>query len=167
MKEVAHMLITKKVQIKFADPDIQAIDHIQDLRKAIAYAGLNLYSRHEIRLEGPMLTEDDRVVIEIKIPEKEVGNCSNIGNRLRGISVYLLRQYKEKYERHCIGKRLLIYIEMDESDQESTGSPKQESTNVQELDPLKAIIAFTKLLERDDPEALDRIRRILSILNES
>ena len=44
------MLISKMVQIEFADPNMKAVDAIYDIRKAAENAGLNLYSRYDVQL---------------------------------------------------------------------------------------------------------------------
>lgn len=150
------MLVTKRIQIEFADPAIKAIDHIQDIRKAAENAGLNLYSRYDVQLQYPM-PDGDRVVVEIKIPEEIAGTFA-IGNHLRGISNYLLSKWNDRYHQYLIGKRLLNYNELDESDKGEPG--------LAAVDRLEAVAAFAKLLERNDEEAMDAISRILIILNE-
>ena len=151
-------MVTKKIQLEFADSNIRAIDYIQDIRKAAASAGLNLYSRYDVQLQYPMPTADDKVVVEIKIPEDRVDTFA-VGNHLRGISTYLLKQCGDRYQKYLVGKRLLNYIEVSESD--------HAPTEVAMVDRLEAIVSFTKLLERSDSEALDQIKRILVILQEA
>ena len=152
------MMVTKKIQLEFADPSVRAIDHIQDIRKAAENAGLNLYSRYDVQLQYPMPTADDKVVVEIKIPD-EIVETFAVGNHLRGISNYLLSRCGDRYQKFLVGKRLLNYIEVSESDHKPTGLAM--------VDRLEAIVAFTKLLERSDDEALDQISRILVILKEA
>ena len=89
------MLVTKRIQIEFADPTIKAIDYIQDIRKAAENAGLNLFSRYDVQLQYPM-PDGDRVVVEIKIPE-EIVDTFAVGNHLRGISTYLLSKGSNRY----------------------------------------------------------------------
>ena len=89
------MLISKYIQIDFADSRIRTIDAIHDIRKAAESAGLNLYSRYDVQLQYPMPSGGDKVVVEVKIPE-EIINTFSIGNHLRGISAYLLK--------YCNGK---------------------------------------------------------------
>lgn len=152
------MLISKKVQIEFANPQMRAIDAIQDIRDAAKYAGLNLFSRYDVRLQMPMAYENDKVVVEILIPQDQEKTFNNIGNHLRGIALYLLKNCNGKYDQYIMGKRLLVYKEI--SDQE----PKTEKLTI--IDRLEAIVSFAKLLECSDKEAIDRISRILLILNE-
>ncbi len=151
-------MVIKRIQLEFADPRIRAIDYIQDIRKAAENAGLNLYSKYDVQLQYPMPTVDNKVVVEIKIPEA-IADTFAVGNHLRGVSSYLLSKCGDRYQRFLVGKRLLNYIEVSESD--------QETENFTMVDRLESIISFTKLLERSDNEALDKISRILTILEEA
>lgn len=151
-------MVTKTIQLEFADPNVRAIDYIQDIRKAAESAGLNLFSRYDVQLQYPMPTVDDRVVVEIKIPE-EIAETFAVGNHLRGISNYLLSRCGDRYKAFLVGKRLLNYIEVQESNQPPAGFSM--------ADRLEAIVSFAKLLERSDDEAMDAISRILIILKES
>lgn len=151
------MLVSKTIQIEFTDSSIQAADAIYDIRKAAESASLNLYSRHDVQLQYPMLADDDKVVVEIKIPE-EIVDTFSVGNHLRGISTYLLKKCDGRYDKHLVGKRLLNYTEIP--------TPEVRTDKIPMIDRLEAIIAFTKLLERSDAEALDYINRILIILKE-
>lgn len=148
---------TKKIQIEFANPSIRAIDHIQDIRKAAENAGLNLFSRYDVQLQYPM-PDGDRVVVEIKIPD-EIAETFAVGNHLRGISNYLLSRCGDRYQSYLVGKRLLSYTEVHEGRREPAGFAM--------VDRLEAVVAFAKLLERSDEEALDQISRILVILKET
>lgn len=152
-------MVTKRIQLEFADSAIKAIDHIQDIRKAAESAGLNLFSRYDVQLQCPMPTADDKVVVEIYIPE-EIVDTFAVGNHLRGISSYLLeeRRYGDRYKKFCVGKRLLNYIELD---------AEEVSTDQSMLHRMDAIIAFVKLMQRSDDEALDQISRIINILSET
>ncbi len=152
-------MVTKKIQLEFADPSVRAIDYIQDIRKAAENAGLNLYSRYDVQLQYPMPTADDKVVVEIKIPD-EIVDTFAMGNHLRGISNYLLNRCGDRYQKFLVGKRLLNYVEVSDSDHNNP-------TGLAMVDRLEAIVSFTKLLERSDEEALDQISRILVILKES
>lgn len=153
----AIIVVTKTIQLEFADSSIKAIDYIQDIRKAAENAGLNLYARYDVQLQYPMPTPDDKVVVDIKIPEC-IEKTFAVGNHLRGISSYLLSRCGNRYQKHLVGKRLLNYIEVKDSDLEPSG--------IAMADRLEAIISFTKLLERSDDEAMDAISRILTILEE-
>jgi hypothetical protein len=149
-------MVTKKVFINFADTRIQAIDYISDIRKAAENAGLNLFSRYGIQLQYPM-PDNGRVAVEINIPE-EIANDFKYGNRLRGIATYLLKECDGKYNDHIIGNRLLIYTEVD--------NPIQQADELTGDDKVKAIEKFSRLLLRTDNVAINRIERIIDILDE-
>ena len=152
------MLVTKTVQLDFANQSIRAIDHIQNIRKSAEYASLNLLSRYGVRLQMPMPTPNDTVIVDLMIPEKVAGSFA-IGNHLRGISDYLLKHCDNQYQEYLVGKRLLIYTEVS--------SPDYVPAKIATIDRFEAISDFAKLLERSDEEALDQISRILTILNEA
>ncbi len=152
------MAVTKRVQLEFADPRIRAIDYIQDIRKAAENAGLNLFSRYRVRLQYPMPTDNDGVVVDIVIPD-EIAATFAVGNHLRGISSYLLSRCGGRYQEFLVGKRLLNYVEVTESDY----TPKELSA----VDRLEAVASFARLLERSDKEALELINQILVILGEA
>ncbi len=151
------MLVKKLVKLEFADPKIRASDHIKDIRKASEAAGLNLFSRYGVRLQYPMVSKDGLVLVEVHIPE-ETADSFAIGNHLRGIANYLLKNCDYEYASHLIGKRLLNY-EAVPAFRERTKGPSMESR-------LEAIVSFARLLERSDDIAMDRVSRILLILAE-
>lgn len=105
------MLISKYVQIEFADPRIDAIDRIQDISRAAEHARLNLFSRYNIRLKQPMRFGNNKVFVEIQIPE-ELSESFSIGNHLRGLSAWLLKEQPNIYAAYRVGKRLLNYTEI-------------------------------------------------------
>lgn len=76
------MLISKNIQIEFADSTIKAIDAIYDIREGVRSASLNLYSRYGVQIQTPMVYSDDKVVVEVKIPE-EIVNTFAIGPHLK------------------------------------------------------------------------------------
>lgn len=154
------MAVNKKVQIDFADSSIKAIDHIQDIRRAVENASLNLNMRYNVVLQYPM-PENGRVVLEIRIPDEMVDSFS-YGKRLRGISNFLLNSCGNRYQDHQVGNRLLTYTLLDDSSQEVNC----EQNGPAMVDRLEAISAFAKLLERSDDEALDLIERIMLLLKE-
>lgn len=78
------------VQIEFTDSSIQAADAIYDIRKAAESASINLNLRYDVVLQYPMLADENKVVVELKIPE-EIVDTFSVGNHLRGISTYLLK----------------------------------------------------------------------------
>lgn len=78
------MLVSKNIQIEFADSSMKAIDAIYDIREGVRSASLNLYSRYDVQIQTPMLYGEDKVVVEIKIPEDRVETFA-IGPHLKGV----------------------------------------------------------------------------------
>lgn len=152
------MLVSKMVQIEFADSRIRAVDAIQDIRRAAESASLNLFSRYDVQLQMPMVINDNKVIVEIKVPEEIVGTFA-VGNHLRGIASYLLKRCNGRYDQYVFGKRLLNYNEIP--------APEMKSDSLPMVDRLEAISEFAKLLERSDSEAMEQISRILIILKEA
>ena len=153
------MALTKKYRIEFVHPDLKAVDYIQDIREAAKFAGLNLFSRYEIQLQYPMLSADGKVYVEVRIPDSRIDSFSV--RQLRGISAYMLKKYPERYRDYTVGTRLLTY---DNFQQEN---PSEQPQGVMMADRLEAIVKFTRLLQRNDKEALEQIKQILDILNKS
>lgn len=152
------MLISKMVQIEFANPKIKAINVIQDIREGAKAAGMNLYARYGVQLQSPMPLGDDKVVVEIKIPEDRA-NSFAVGNHLRGISAYLLKYCGGRYDAYVVGKRLFNYIELDGADMDC-GSLSMAVR-------LEMIADLSRLLKRSDREAMEQINRIRAILEEA
>ena len=153
------MLVSKMVQIEFANPKMKAINAIQDIRKGVKAASLNLYSRHDVQLQWPMPFGDDKVVLEVKIPEDKVEFFS-LGNHLRGISAYLLKYCGGKYDEYVVGKRLLNYVELSETEMAHDSLSLAVRTEM--------IADFSRLLKRSDPEAIEKINQIRTVIeNES
>ena len=150
-----HVLISKNIQIEFADSSIKAIDAIHDIIEGVKSASLNLYSRHGVRICHPMICGKDKVVVEMKIPEEIIDNFS-IGPHLKGISNYLLKNCNGRYSQYRIGKRLLKYTEVP--------SPDTSDNYFRMEDRLEAVDKFARLLKRSDEDAMDSIRWILVIL---
>lgn len=152
------MLISKSVQIEFADSSMRAIDAIHDIRAGVQSASLNLFSRHDVQIQTPMLYGDDKVVVEMKIPE-EIADTFSIGPHLKGVANYLLKNCNGRYDKYIVGKRLLVYTEVAAPDMSDNRFPME--------DRLEAVAKFAKLLERSDEEAMDAIDKILIILKDT
>lgn len=103
----------KRIQLKFADPRIQARNHIRDICSAVENASHNLFMRHRVRITPPIVTDNGKVIVEIDIPD-EIKRRFSIGCHLRGISKYLLDEYGDRYKKFQVGKRLLHYIDIAE-----------------------------------------------------
>lgn len=151
------MLVSKNIQIEFADSSIKAINAIHDIRAGVRSASLNLYSRYNVQIQTPMLYGIDKVVVEIKIPE-EIVETFSIGPHLKGIANYLLKNCNGRYDQYLVGKRLLVYTEV--------ASPNVLDKRFPMEKRLEAVAKFAKLLERSDEEAMDAISQILVILKE-
>ena len=149
------MLVSKLVQIEFANPKMKAINAIQDIRKGVQAASLNLYARHDVQLQWPMPFGDDKVVLEVKIPEDRVESFS-LGNHLRGISAYLLKYCDGKYDEYVVGKRLLNYVELSKIEM------AHDSLSLAVR--MEMIADFSRLLKRSDSEAIEKINQIRSVL---
>lgn len=152
------MLVTKSIQIEFADPSIKAVNAIHDIREGVRSASLNLYSRYDVQIQTPMLYGEDKVVVEIKIPE-EIVETFSIGPHLKGVANYLLKNCNGRYDQYVVGKRLLVYTEVAAPDMSDNRFPME--------DRLEAVAKFARLLERSDEEAMDAISQILIILKDT
>lgn len=152
------MLVTKSIQIEFADPSIKAVNAIHDIREGVRSASLNLYSRYDVQIQTPMLYGEDKVVVEIKIPE-EIVETFSIGPHLKGVANYLLKSCNGRYDQYVVGKRLLVYTEVAAPDMSNNRFPME--------DRLEAVAKFARLLERSDEEAMDAISQILIILKDT
>ncbi|MBP5495241.1 MAG: hypothetical protein J6X97_09095 [Lachnospiraceae bacterium] len=155
-------MISKFVQLEFADPRIRAIDYIQDIRDAAKNASLNLYSRYDVQLQYPFCTEDNRVIIEIRIPDNKISSFGNIGNHLRGLSTFLLTKYPNTYNNYTVGKRLLIYVELDSINEQNNSKNTAILTMV---DRFEIIASLSKIMERSDVDALETIRSIKELID--
>ncbi len=151
------MLVSKNVQIDFANPMIKAADAIHDIREGVKSASINLYSRYGVQIQIPMLYGEDKVIVEIKIPEEIVGTFS-IGPHLKGVANYLLKSCNGRYDHYVMGKRLLVYTEVTAPDKSDIPFPMVER--------LEAVVKFARLLERTDENAMDAISKILVILKD-
>lgn len=105
-----------------------------------------------------MLYGEDKVVVEIKIPEDRVETFA-IGPHLKGVANYLLKSCNGRYDQYVVGKRLLVYTEVAAPDMSDNRFPME--------DRLEAVAKFARLLERSDEDAMDAISRILVILKDS
>lgn len=153
-----HMLVSKNIQVEFADSSMRAVDAIYDIREGVRSASLNLYSRYDVQIQTPMLYGEDKVVVEIKIPE-EIVNTFSIGPHLKGVANYLLKSCNGRYNQYLVGKRLLVYTEIATPDMSDNRFPLENR--------LEAVAKFAKLLERSDEEAMEAISRILVILKDT
>lgn len=82
------MLVSKIVRIEFADPRIRAVDALRDLRDAAKFISLNLYSRYDVQLQTPMVSDSNMVTLEIKIPEQIVHSFGNRKSSSWNVNVF-------------------------------------------------------------------------------
>lgn len=153
-----YLLISKNVQIEFADSTIKAIDAIYDIREGVKSASLNLYSRYNVQIQTPMRYGEDKVVVEIRIPE-EIVDTFSIGPHLKGVANYLLKCCQGRYDQYLVGKRLLVYTEVAAPASSNNRFPMEER--------LEAVAKFARLLERTDEEAMEAICKISIILKDT
>ena len=150
------MLVSRYVQIEFADTQYRAVDAISDIRKAVEYAGLNLFGRYGVQLQYPMVT-NGKVIVEVKIP-KDLSDSFAIGNHLRGIALYMLKKCGGRYNGRFVGDRLLTYTEV--------AKPYANMGEFSIIERLDAVASFAKLLECEDSVSNDKVYRIIEILHE-
>ena len=149
-------MVTKKVQIEFANSEWNIVDCYQDLKSAVQSASLNLFSKYNVQLEMPRVINKSQVVMDVKIPD-EIAQDFSIGNHLRGLSAYLMKYCNGKYKNAVVGKRLLNYIDLPVSEDEL------EEKIVQQL---SMISKFVELLKNNDKDSLEKINKIVMILDE-
>ena len=147
------MLVTKTIQIEFANSEYNAADCIKDLKAATESASLNLLSKYEVILEKPRVVNGYQVVLEVRIPQRIAADFS-IGNHLRGVSAYLLKYCDGRYDDAVVGKRLLNY----------TVIPDTVSHSFSLSERLSLIADIAELLKSDDEQTYDKIRKIQEII---
>lgn len=146
----------KSVQIDLASNKSTAYENYADIKKAVESASLGLYSKYDVRILN-VLTINEKVIMNLRIPNDIVENFS-IGNHMRGVAAYLLKNYGEKYSELVVGKRLLNYTVIP--------TPTEKEDNISFNNKLSAISKFADLLKRDDEESKSKISTIIAILYE-
>lgn len=152
------MLITKTVQVEFANPAFKAVECIADIRKAAENASLHLFSQYDVRLEMPRVINDYQVVMDVRIPDNIVENFQ-IGNHLRGIAAYLIKYCDGKYDNAAVGKRLLSYTVVSDAQYK-----KSDNYNIEQK--LSLISQLIEVLKSNDKLSLQKIEKIKKILSE-
>lgn len=80
-----------------------------DLERAVRYCRGNLLSRYGVDIDLESRTDSlGHYFVKLSIPD-EVASNFNAGRHLRGISVYLLKHHKDRYEPFKVCTRLLNY----------------------------------------------------------
>ena len=105
-------MLSYSVMVTLALPGaIMTNKNIEDINEAISHANINLAS-HQTHLGKAERNDEYTATFELQTSNcKIIMRCNDfrIGNRLNGISKYLLKKYPEKYERLKYGSRLLYY----------------------------------------------------------
>lgn len=143
------------IQIDLANNKHTAYENYADIKKAVENAQLGLLSKYNVKIRD-IQTLNEKVIMHIIIPDDIADNFS-IGNHLRGVSTYLMKNYYEKYSALLVGKRLLTY----------TTIPKptdKDDSNISFNDKLSAINKFVELLKHDDEDSQNKISKIINIL---
>ena len=76
--------------------------------EAVEYAKCNLLTRYGIKISWVSTLFGN--YIKVEMPSD--ADFSNPGNRLRGISRYLLEHHKDIFEKYKVGTRLLWFVEI-------------------------------------------------------
>ena len=99
------MFTQRLIQIEFASPKILAKDRLNDISEAVSHSNRNLYYKHNVFISSPFV-KNDKVFVNLNIPTA-LSESFNVGNHLRGISLYLLRE--KDYKQYRVGTRLLFF----------------------------------------------------------
>ncbi len=145
------------IQVDLVTKVTTAYDNFSEIKKALENASLGLYSKYKIQIKD-IQTVGKQVIMHVTIPD-DIASTFKIGYHLRGVSAYLIKNYKEKYTPFIVAKRLLVY----------TVIPMQTYMDEKELtfnDRLTAISDFSELLKHTDVVSISKITRILKILKE-
>lgn len=149
--------MNQMIQIDLESNNSTAYEHYIEIKEAVENASLNLYSKHNVQIKEVQVV-GRQVIMSIVIPDN-IANSFKIGYHLRGISAYLMKNYKEIYKPLIVGKKLLNY----------TIIPTQTYVNNSELtmnDRFSAISLFSELLKNSDEVSMNKINQILKILKE-
>ncbi len=149
---------TKYILIEFVHPGIRAKDHLYSINEAVEKASANLKQRCGIVIKPPRLS-GNMVYVPVIIPD----GIEFSYNRLRGISAYLLKHHKNTYMKYRVGTRLFLYrfYEPEVENKETIIS------SLHKARCLDYLAEFTNLLRRSDKEAIDKVTRIVDILEET
>ena len=145
------------VQIYMASKKSTAYENYADIKKAVESASLGLYSNHGVQIQN-IQTINEKVIMHLRIPDDIADNFS-IGNHMRGVATYLMKNYNEKYSSQLLGKRLLKYTVIP------TPTDKEDN-DISFNNKLSAISKFSELLKYNDEKSKQKISKIISILYE-
>lgn len=151
-------IMNQTIQIDLASPITTSYEHFPEIKKAIENASLGLYGKYDVQIKD-IQAVGEHVIMHIIIPD-DIASTFKIGYHLRGVSAYLIKNYKETFAPLIVAKKLLIY----------TVIPTQTYNDNNKLtinDRLTAVSAFSELLKNTDETSMGKIIRILEILNEA
>lgn len=145
------------VQIDLVTTTTTAYDNFLEIKKALENASLRLYSNYNVQIKD-IQTVGKQVIMNVTIPD-DIAPTFRIGYHLRGVSAYLIKNYKNKFSPLIVAKRLLIYTVIpNQNYNDETGLTLNER--------LTAISNFSELLKNTDAVSISKITRILEILRE-
>lgn len=97
-----------KIYITATDYRFQIAEWYTPFVRAVQYARINLITRHKIDLEFVDIINPWTAEVRVTLPEGFDLEKFNPGSRLRGISLYLLKNNPE-LKSYKVGNRLLTY----------------------------------------------------------
>lgn len=132
-------MITKKVLISFAKAGETFGGRKTEIVEAIEFASKNLFAKHGVHILNIDINDDNDTILMLSIPDDIAGSFS-VGNHLRGISQYLLKNYP-KYKDFLVGKRLLSYKVLPEKNIEKVVIDNSDSIDISKV-PLGTNVDF-------------------------
>ena len=82
----------KKILISFAKAGATFCGRKDHILEAIDFAGRNLYAKHGIHILDVNVGDIYDTVLTVSVPD-DISDSFSVGNHLRGISGYLLKNY--------------------------------------------------------------------------
>lgn len=129
----------KKVLISFAKAGATFCGRKDHILEAIDFAGRNLYAKHGIHILDVNVGDIYDTVLTVSVPD-DISDMFSVGNHLRGISQYLLKNYPE-YKDFLVGKRLLSYKVLPEKNIEKVVIDNSDSIDISKV-PLGTNVDF-------------------------
>lgn len=95
------------VQVDLASTTTTAYEHFPEIKKALENASLGLYSKYDVQIKD-IQTAGEQVIMHVTIPD-DIASTFKIGYHLRGVSAYLMKNYRETFSPLIVAKKLLVY----------------------------------------------------------
>lgn len=140
------------VQIDLASSQSTACEHFEEIREAVENAAPGLEKYGVTVLDVQKIQKN--VIVRLRIPDEL--RDFRIGNHFRGVSAYLLRNYKEEFQKLIVSKRLLAYTIVP---------PPMVHAAPPACDRFSAVSRLCALLEHA-AENEEKVRKIMEILFE-